>query len=130
MSALSWSRTGSVEALKRRFLSFEVASRCLHNPPLASREERSCRLVWSKGSSHRGPFAPRPRSGFRSPTSGIVKPINDGMTAGLMDGTLVDISSWLACVTGGLTASTYPVLHKNKKLGSPCTEVSVKGTNS
>ena len=43
MSALSWSRMGSAEALKRRFFSSYVARRCLHKTSFASREERSCK---------------------------------------------------------------------------------------
>ena len=39
-----WSRTGSAEALKRRYISSHVASKCLHKTSLSSREGRYFRL--------------------------------------------------------------------------------------
>ena len=64
MSALSWSRTGSAETSKRRFLSSYVARRCLHKTSLASREERPYRLVRARVVLVEDPSLPGIARGF------------------------------------------------------------------
>ena len=98
MSAVSWSRTGSAEALERIFRLFCVVRRYLHKTSLAYREERSqCEKVGAWVVLVEDPLLPG-EFGLYSRTSTIHE--GPSLMADLMDRTLVNVSSQLACVGG------------------------------